>query len=162
MAGVGMSARETLFGFVQAGAEEADLPTFAAAVDAYRAEVLNEAADAIDAKQDGHEAEERKRFGHLDHETRLQADATRDAAALLRQIADGQNVDTGFFQRNRIYTHTNRDGLHLRFFCEHLTTDPKVGDREAWGWLRRADGTRRMLRAWHHDLPTWTPEAGDQ
>lgn len=38
-----MSARETLFGFVQAGAEEDDLPTFAAAVDAFRAEILAEA-----------------------------------------------------------------------------------------------------------------------
>lgn len=41
-----MSAREELFGFVAAGAEEADLPTFAAALDAYRAEVLRDAADA--------------------------------------------------------------------------------------------------------------------
>jgi len=42
-AGAG-SARDALFGFVQAGAEEADLPSFAAAVDAYRAEVFDEAA----------------------------------------------------------------------------------------------------------------------
>lgn len=136
-------------------------------LDAYRAEVLNEGADAIDAKQDGHEAEERKRFGNLDHETRLQADATRDAAALLRQIADGQNVDTGFFQRNRIYTRTLRTGIHsptpihLRFVCVSLTSDPKIGDREAWGWLRRSDGTRRREFLFDHDYPNWTPEAGD-
>lgn len=43
-----MSAREGLFGFVVAGAEEGDLPTFARALDAYRAEVLREAADALD------------------------------------------------------------------------------------------------------------------
>jgi hypothetical protein len=37
-----MSARDELFGFVEAGAEEEDLPTFAAAIDAFRAEVLAE------------------------------------------------------------------------------------------------------------------------
>lgn len=35
-------ARAKLFGFVEAGAEEADLPTFAAAVDTFRAEVRAE------------------------------------------------------------------------------------------------------------------------
>ena len=43
-----MSARERLFGFVQAGAEEADLPTFAAAVDAHRDEVRTEDARLLE------------------------------------------------------------------------------------------------------------------
>ncbi|MDX3637863.1 hypothetical protein PV728_48370, partial [Streptomyces europaeiscabiei] len=70
--------------------------------------------------------------------------------------------DETFFVPGRTYTSTSPQGLHLRFECEHITTDPKVGDLEAWGWLIRADGTRRMLRAWHHDLPTWTRKAGDR
>jgi hypothetical protein len=69
--------------------------------------------------------------------------------------------DEKFFVPGRTYTRTNRLGLHLRFVCEHLTTDPKVGDREAWGWLHRSDGTRRMERLWDHDFPLWTPEAGE-
>lgn len=135
--------------------------------DAHRAEVLDEGADAIDAKQDEHEAEERKRFGNLDHETRLQADATRDAAALLRQIADGPDVDTGFFRRGRVYTRTERPGphsptpIHLRFLCRHIDSDPAVGDREAWGWVIRSNGTRRREFLYDHDFPRWTPEAGD-
>lgn len=52
-----MSARDALFGFVAAGAEEEDLPTFAAALDAYAAEVaatartaaLREAADVAES-----------------------------------------------------------------------------------------------------------------
>ncbi|MDX2550189.1 hypothetical protein [Streptomyces stelliscabiei] len=69
--------------------------------------------------------------------------------------------DEKFFVPGRVYTRTNRLGLHLRFVCEHLTSDPKVGDREAWGWLHRSDGTRRMERVWDHDYPNWTPEAGE-
>lgn len=44
-----MSARADLFGFVQAGADEADLPTFAAAVDTYRTEVLVKAVGRLRA-----------------------------------------------------------------------------------------------------------------
>jgi hypothetical protein len=43
-----LTARDRLFGFVEAGAEESDLPTFAAALDTYRAEVLRGAADWFD------------------------------------------------------------------------------------------------------------------
>ncbi|MDX2513901.1 hypothetical protein PV355_01800 [Streptomyces stelliscabiei] len=68
--------------------------------------------------------------------------------------------DETFFVPRRVYTRTNRLGLHLTFVCEHLTKDPKVGDREAWGWLHRSDGTRRMDRMWDHDYPRWT-EAGE-
>lgn len=42
-----MSARESLFGFVEAGAQEEDLPTFAAAVAAALAEHLVASADAL-------------------------------------------------------------------------------------------------------------------
>jgi hypothetical protein len=44
-----MSARANLFGFVHSGAEEADLPTFAAAVDDYRTEVLTKAIGRLRA-----------------------------------------------------------------------------------------------------------------
>jgi hypothetical protein len=42
-----MSARERLFGFVEAGAEEEDLPAFASALDAYRDEILADAAESL-------------------------------------------------------------------------------------------------------------------
>lgn len=64
-----------------------------------------------------------------------------------------------FFVAGRTYTRTDRTGLRLRFVCEHLTTDPKVGDREAWGWLHRSDGTRRMQRMWDHDYVQWAGDA---
>ena len=137
--------------------------------DAYRTEVLNEAAEAIDVKQDEYEAEELKRFGHLDHETVLQRDAVRESAALLRQMAAGEEATpTGatatpdFFVPGRTYTSTAPFGLHLRYECEHVTRDPKTGEREAWGWLHRSDGTRRMDRMWDAAFPRWTPEAGDR
>lgn len=44
-----MNAREKLFGFVQAGAEEEDLPTFAAALDSYRTEALRKAIGRLRA-----------------------------------------------------------------------------------------------------------------
>ncbi|MGW1492623.1 hypothetical protein [Streptomyces sp. NPDC002402] len=44
-----MSARENLFGFVEAGAQEEDLPTFAAAVDAHAAEVVEDALPVWEA-----------------------------------------------------------------------------------------------------------------
>ena len=66
-----------------------------------------------------------------------------------------------FFEPGRTYTRTGRSGLRLRFVCEHLTTDPKVGDREAWGWVLRSNGTRRREFLFDHDFPLWTPEAGE-
>ena len=44
--------RARLFGFVESGAIEEDLPTFAAAVDAYKAAVLRAAADRIDGTRE--------------------------------------------------------------------------------------------------------------
>lgn len=57
-----------------------------------RAEALVEGAAAIDAKQNEYEAEERRQFGSLDHETVLQGEAVRDMAAMLRQVAAGEKT----------------------------------------------------------------------
>lgn len=77
------AAIHAMFQLDEAGTAELDLR-----LDAHRAEVLAEGAEAIDVKQDEYEAEERQRFGHLDHEAVLQREAVRDMAALLRQMAD--------------------------------------------------------------------------
>lgn len=77
------AAIHAMFPLDEAGTAELDLR-----LDAHRAEVLAEGAEAIDVKQDEYEAEERQRFGHLDHEAVLQREAVRDMAALLRQMAD--------------------------------------------------------------------------
>jgi len=53
----------------------------------HRIEVLLEAAAAIEQEQAEAEAEELKRFSFLDHETVLQGEAVRKAAALLRKMA---------------------------------------------------------------------------
>lgn len=66
-----------------------------------------------------------------------------------------------FFEPGRSYTSTGPRDVWLRFVCEHVTRDPQTGVREAWGWLHRADGTRRMERAWDSSYPQWTVEAGD-
>ncbi|MDX2954543.1 hypothetical protein [Streptomyces caniscabiei] len=66
-----------------------------------------------------------------------------------------------FFEPGRSYTSTGPRDVWLRFVCEHVTRDPQTGVREAWGWLHRADGTRRMERAWESSYPQWTVEAGD-
>jgi hypothetical protein len=76
-------------------------------------------------------------------------------------------VDEKFFVPGRTYTRTLGPGLHiptpihLRFECVGLTSDPKIGDREAWGWVRRSNGTRYREFLFDHDYPLWTPEAGD-
>lgn len=76
-------------------------------------------------------------------------------------------VDETFFVPGRVYTRTLRTGIHsptpihLRFECVSLTSDPNVGDREAWGWVRRSNGTRCRDFLFDHDYPLWTPEAGD-
>jgi hypothetical protein len=57
-------------------------------LEADRAAVLREAADAIEAEQSREEAEEQAQHGSLDHETVLQGAAVRDKAALLRRMAD--------------------------------------------------------------------------
>ncbi|MDX2696035.1 hypothetical protein [Streptomyces ipomoeae] len=67
---------------------------------------------------------------------------------------------TPFFQPGRTYTRTTHRGARRRFTCEHLTTDPQTEQREAWGWLHRTDGTRRMERMWDDDYPKWAPVDG--
>lgn len=67
-----------------------------------------------------------------------------------------------FFVPGRVYTRTLRTGIHLRFVCVSLTSDPKIGDREAWGWVLRSNGTRCRDFLFDHDYRLWTPEAGDQ
>ncbi|KND45303.1 hypothetical protein [Streptomyces stelliscabiei] len=148
---------------VDRGAVRAFLGTghYRDAMDAHRSRVLNEAADYV----------EQRRLARADIVTDF--DRGRRAAEgcvveELRELAGEEATaaaatatpDEKFFVPGRVYTRTNRLGLHLRFVCEHLTTDPKVGDREAWGWLHRSDGTRRMERLWDHDYPRWT-EAGE-
>lgn len=93
------------------------------------------------------------------------ADAYR--AEILAEVGKPA-VDESFFVPGRVYTRTLRTGIHtptpihLRFVCEHVTTDPKIGDREAWGWVLRSNGTRCMDRKWDHDYPGWTlAETGD-
>lgn len=66
-----------------------------------------------------------------------------------------------FFEAERSYSSVGAGGIGLRFVCEHITRDPLNGRREAWGWLHRSDGTRRMERAWETGYPMWTVEAGD-
>ncbi|MDX3637861.1 hypothetical protein PV728_48360, partial [Streptomyces europaeiscabiei] len=70
--------------------------------------------------------------------------------------------DEKFFVPGRTYTRTLRTGVHLRFECVSLTSDPKIGDREAWGRVRRSNGTRCRDFLFDHDYPLWTPEAGDR
>lgn len=85
------AARDWLFHLIAGVSNDGSRPWCDEArlrLDAHRAEVLAEGAEAIDVKQDEYEAEERQRFGHLDHETVLQREAVRDMAALLRQMAD--------------------------------------------------------------------------
>lgn len=72
------------------------------------------------------------------------------------------SADETFFVAGCSYTRTNRHNIVLRFDCEHLTTDPQDGQREAWGWTRRSDGTRRRDFHGDDDYPNWTlAEAGD-
>jgi hypothetical protein len=66
---------------------DTDTAEYEARLDAYRAEVLAEAADAIEQAQSREETEEIDRFGQLDYETELIGEAVRIKAALLRRMA---------------------------------------------------------------------------
>jgi hypothetical protein len=91
----------------------------------------------------------------------LRKEDLAEAQRVLNHHEDWRNKATAaaavedFFAAGRTYT---RDGA--RYVCEHLTTDPKTGDREAWGWLHRTDGTRRMERKWAEDYPKWEADRG--
>jgi hypothetical protein len=65
------------------------------ALDAFRAEVLREAAERIEAKQKRSDDHEVSRFGKLDHESVLERDAVLAAVAELRLMADAVSGGTG-------------------------------------------------------------------
>ncbi|MBD9723505.1 hypothetical protein [Streptomyces caniscabiei] len=94
----------------------------------------------------------------------LRAGAELLLAAVGKATAEAATATSDFFEPGRSYTSTGPRDVWLRFVCEHVTRDPQTGVREAWGWLHRADGTRRMERAWESSYPQWTvedAEAGD-
>lgn len=148
-----MSARARIHAMFQLG--EVATYELDKRLDAHRAEVLAEGAEAIDVKQDEYEAEERERFGHLDHETVLQREAVRDMAALLRQMADEGSVTApaatatpDFFQRGHTYTREHH-GDTIRFLVEYVSTSPDGRYRCAHGW---------RTRSWD---PGWEPTDSD-
>lgn len=122
------------------------------AMDAHRAQVLNEAADMVHAM-----ADPQCTCGGCD------SCAARGYAKALREkvTAVAATATPDFFVPGRTYTSTDRYKLTIRFACEHLTVDPQNGRREAWGWLHRANGSRCMQRLWADDYPQWTPGSGE-
>ncbi len=110
----------------------------ASALDAYRAEVLRESADEIERQQAIEEAEERDRFGFLDHESEICRGAVRDKAEWLRRLADGEkssreaDATSDFFHPGRAYA--ARRHADLRFECLALSAGPDTGERKAIGW----------------------------
>jgi len=84
-----MSAREELISFCLVGLpNEACFVKADTLADAFRAEVLREAADAIEADQHRRDDEENAKHGFLDHETELQHVAVHQAGKLLRSMAN--------------------------------------------------------------------------
>lgn len=80
-----MSARDELHAY----ADRYGYTEFVTALlDAYRAEVLREAADCYARLTDQNEAYELAEHGAIDHESRLQYEAVRDVAFGLRRMAD--------------------------------------------------------------------------
>ncbi|GAA3851833.1 hypothetical protein GCM10023084_02560 [Streptomyces lacrimifluminis] len=141
---------------------EEDARAFLAEHDGHvRAKALAEGAEAIDVKQDEYEAEERKQFGTLDHETVLQGEAVRDMAALLRQMADGEKATPDFFQRGHTYKREHH-GDTITFKVTAISTSPDGRYRVAHGWRTWAWDT-----GWEptdsDDLTGWTDvtEAGE-
>ncbi|MDX2763371.1 hypothetical protein PV729_45555 [Streptomyces europaeiscabiei] len=139
-------------------------------VDAHRAQVLNEAADYVEQRRlaradivTDFDRGRRAAEGCVVEELRELAGAGQEATA----AAATATPDEKFFVPGRTYTRTLGPGLHiptpihLRFECVSLTSDPNVGDREAWGWVRRSNGTRCRDFLFDHDYPLWTPEAGE-
>lgn len=59
--------------------------------------------------------------------------------------------DEKFFVPGRTYTRNGK-----RFECRHIDTTPHTGEREAWGWLHRPDGTRHRHFMWDEDYAVWT------
>ena len=131
------------------------------ALDAHRAEVLAEADLLPKAHVVAWLVKKAREFRSLGHEQgRAQADAV---AAMASKVARGairpdnlRRLPATFFEADLTYISGGS-----RFVCVAVTVDPKAGDREAWGWLHRSNGTRRMQRMWDDDWPAWTPETGD-
>ncbi|WP_405960751.1 hypothetical protein OG235_27690 [Streptomyces sp. NBC_00024] len=59
-----------------------------------------------------------------------------------------------FFVPGRTYTRNGK-----RFECRHIDATPHTGEREAWGWLHRPDGTRHRHFMWGEDYAVWTETA---
>lgn len=86
-----------------------------------------------------------------------------DRRKVAQWLAPETVEDEDFFQKDRTYTRTDRHHGDLRFVCVAPTVDPQTGEREAWGWLHREDGTRRMERKWVEEYPNWTAvDGGDR
>ncbi|MFF6781373.1 hypothetical protein [Streptomyces sp. NPDC012510] len=166
-----MNAREVLEGMIRTdrGNMTVHSPVeVQSRLDAYRAEILAEATGP--ENYSGELAMLRGLLGVL-RATAKHGDFHQVQQLLAEHERDEQDAYAGlgeeataaaatatpedFFAAGRTYT---RDGA--RYVCEHLTTDPKTGDREAWGWLHRTDGTRRMERMWAEDYPKWTHASG--
>ena len=124
-----MSARAALFGFIQAGAEEGDLPTFAAAVDAYRAEVLNEGADVANQVSRA-DAEAGNPAGARAAQA-VEVKLRRLAGRATKQRRSG--VDPDFFEPGRTYTEPD-GSTDWAFRVDTITTHPEDGERTALGW----------------------------
>lgn len=168
-----MSARDDLIEIVTSDPESSggDAVWATDLVDAYRAEVLagvearlaamTDEADQYTAELETEGADSSPMYAqHIG--LRRARDEVRRMAGGEEATAEAATATPDFFQRGHTYyTSVGPFGLHLRFVCEHVTRDPKNGDREAWGWLHRSDGTRRMDRMWDHDYPMWTVEGGD-
>lgn len=151
--------------------DEAATTELDARLDAHRAEVLAEGAEAIDVKQDEYEAEERKRFGHLDHETVRQREAVRDMAALLRQMADEGKAATpaaparDFFQPGHVYRVA--DGIHRPnpwiFDVRHIDAESS-GRLVAFGLLSKGAGAGvghvEYAESWSRGWTDITPAGG--
>lgn len=172
-----MSARETLSRWIEAmqilcGKDDNPGPQRRAGyeetrhkmLDAYRAEVIAEADLLPKADVVAWLTKKAREFRSLGHEQgRAQGDAV---AAMASKVDRGairpDNLRMGpadFFEPDRTYTAARYPSL--RYVCEHVTRDPKTGEREAWGWLHRSDGTRRMERMWDADYPHWNADGGD-
>lgn len=141
---------------------EADARAFLAEHDGHvRTKALAEGAEAIDVKQDECEAEERKRFGSLDHERVLQGEAVRDMAALLRQMADGEKTTTpaatatpDFFQPGHTYAREHHAAT-IRFLVRYIDDAPDGTYRVAFGW-RVEDGDFGWTPFDSDDFTGWT------
>ncbi len=133
-------------------------------VDAHRAQVLNEVADYVEQRRlaradivTDFDRGRRAAEGCVVEELRELAGAGQEATAAAATATPAK----AFFVPGRTYTRTLRTDIHLRFVCVSLTSDPKIGDREAWGWVLRSNGTRCREFLFDHDFPLWTPEAGE-